>query len=246
MKDRLIACFSHFVISVIVLSFVYFLVRWIWYSGFMYQLDGAREGAKVVLIVDLVLGPALTFLVYKKAKKGLMLDLTLIGLLQISAMAYGVHLLYDYRPLVLLLTGNQFVSVTADIFDNYSKELPPQAGANSRQLCGFSCYILSDSAEVIQSVMVDGVSPRAVHQYYLDYASNWKQDIRSLNFNDNSQVADKDRSEIKEKLVSLASLKNLDQEQLVVLSARGRYVSGYVFVEKSNGKIHDFIVASGG
>lgn len=73
---------------------------------------GAVQGVQLILIVDLVIGPLCTFVVYKKGKKGMAIDLTVIGVLQIAALAYGLWAVNSQRPsyLVLTYTGLEVVS----------------------------------------------------------------------------------------------------------------------------------------
>jgi hypothetical protein len=72
----------HFGISFLIfIGLAYFVVA-IWYPGFFFESDGGWEGMRIIVGVDLVLGPLLTLIVYKHGKPGLRFDLTLIGLVQ--------------------------------------------------------------------------------------------------------------------------------------------------------------------
>ncbi len=48
----------------------------VWFPGILFSIDGGWDGLKILLGVDLVLGPLLTLLVYKAGKPGLKFDLT--------------------------------------------------------------------------------------------------------------------------------------------------------------------------
>lgn len=67
----------------------------------------------LLVSIDVVLGPVLTLLVYKPKKKTLKFDLTVIVLLQIAAMAYGVSTLLEARPVYIAALGNHFQVVQA-------------------------------------------------------------------------------------------------------------------------------------
>ena len=181
-------------------------------------------------------------MIYKKGKKGLRLDLTLIAILQISAMFYGVHLLYAFRPVALILNQDEYISVTADVYDNYTQEIPPHAKPASMGLCGFNCFILSNSLEAVQSVVEAGVPARVIHRFYLDYSSNWTPGIKSVSLDDEARFTEENQKLVKEKFLMVAQEFDLKEQQLIILPARGRYLDGFVFVEKANGQILDFMV----
>lgn len=52
----------------------------------------------ILLAVDVCLGPLLTLVVYKPAKKTLVFDLTVIALLQLSALGYGLYAVVEGCP----------------------------------------------------------------------------------------------------------------------------------------------------
>ena len=104
---KLKAALIHFAISlVVVFSFILFLYG-VWYKN-LFFVSGVIEPLKLLILVDVVLGPLLTFLVYKKGKKTLKMDLSLIVLLQLSAFAYGAYTIYSGKPSWVIYNGNQF------------------------------------------------------------------------------------------------------------------------------------------
>ena len=62
----------------------------------------------MLLIIDVILGPLLTLLVYKPGKKTLVMDLTVIACLQIAALAYGLHSIADGRPAWIAFAVDRF------------------------------------------------------------------------------------------------------------------------------------------
>jgi hypothetical protein len=52
--------------------------------------------------IDLVAGPLLTLIVYKVDKPSLRFDLTVIALLQLAFLGYGLHTLWGSRPVFLV------------------------------------------------------------------------------------------------------------------------------------------------
>jgi hypothetical protein len=52
----------------------------------------------VLVGVDLVLGPTMTLILFRPGKRGLALDMTMVVLIQVSALLYGVSVIYTERP----------------------------------------------------------------------------------------------------------------------------------------------------
>ncbi len=96
------------VCSATLLALVFGLLKWAWYPGPLFALEGGWEGLRLVILVNLVLGPALTLLLFKPGKRGLWFDMTVVVLLQLGALAYGVWALYDARPVLLVHADDHF------------------------------------------------------------------------------------------------------------------------------------------
>lgn len=92
------------VIAVISLGLVFF----VWYPQPLYQATGVIEIFLIMLGVDVILGPLLTFIVYKPNKKTLKFDLTVIVLLQLAAFSYGFYHVYDGRPVWIAYNVDRF------------------------------------------------------------------------------------------------------------------------------------------
>ena len=93
-----------------------YLVVKVWYPDFFFQTDGGWQGLRLLLGVDLVLGPMLTLIVYRAGKPGLRFDLTVIGLVQLICLTAGVWIVHGERPLAIVYTDGSFYSVTAQSF----------------------------------------------------------------------------------------------------------------------------------
>jgi len=99
---------THLLLSVLVLLPVFLLVYFWWFPGPFFE---AQDTAKIVWLlvgVDLVLGPVLTFVVYKPAKKSLKFDLSVIVLLQVAALAYGLWSIYSERPAFVVYAVDRY------------------------------------------------------------------------------------------------------------------------------------------
>ncbi len=105
--SKLKASLIHFAISfLVVLGFILFLYG-VWYKN-LFFISGVIEPLKLLFLVDVILGPLLTFVVYKHGKKTLKMDLSLIVLMQISAFIYGAYTIYSGKPSWVIYNGSQF------------------------------------------------------------------------------------------------------------------------------------------
>ena len=98
MRDRFRAFWIHLLISAAVLGVLFFIIFWFWYPAPYFQVKGAAGIILVLIGVDLVAGPLLTFLVYNREKKSLKFDLSVIVLIQLVALVYGTHAIWSERP----------------------------------------------------------------------------------------------------------------------------------------------------
>lgn len=112
LKYRLAAFSVHLSASVFVfLIFLYFVFYW-WYPDPYLTIDGGWFIVGMIVLVDVILGPSLTFIVFKPGKKGLALDLGIIAGLQVCALVYGVTVIYTERPQFLTFSVDRFVVVS--------------------------------------------------------------------------------------------------------------------------------------
>lgn len=89
------------------------LMLTVWYPWPLFEAAGGSELTMILVGVDVVLGPLVTLIVFKAGKKGLVFDLAVIVLAQMSALAYGVHVVYVARPAYLVYNIDRFDLVTA-------------------------------------------------------------------------------------------------------------------------------------
>ncbi|WP_180174765.1 TfpX/TfpZ family type IV pilin accessory protein [Acinetobacter sp. YH01022] len=113
-KDKFRAAGIHLLISLFLALICFLLVYLVWYPSPLVKATGVGGLFLMMLGIDLVLGPAFTFIVYKKLKKTLKLDLCIIAIIQLSAMIYGVYSMYEGRPVWIAFAGDRFESVRAN------------------------------------------------------------------------------------------------------------------------------------
>ena len=126
MSKRLKFFFSHLFISLLIVLLVIGLVFFVWYPLPLAQAVGVTHIFLMLLAIDVVIGPILGVLVYKEGKKSLKFDFTVIILLQLSALCYGIYSIEQGRPTWLVFYADRFELVRKNeiIQDNIAKALP--------------------------------------------------------------------------------------------------------------------------
>ncbi|MDH1698101.1 type IV pilin accessory protein [Acinetobacter johnsonii] len=108
MSKRLKFFLSHlslsFIISLIVVGVVFF----VWYPTPLATAVGVTHIFIMLLVIDVILGPVLGLLVYKEGKKTLKFDLSVIILIQIAALCYGVYSIEQGRPVWIAYNVDRF------------------------------------------------------------------------------------------------------------------------------------------
>lgn len=99
---------SHLSISVLIALLVIGLIFFIWYPAPLAKAVGVTQIFLMMLAIDVIVGPVLGLLVYKEGKKPLKFDLSVIILIQISALLYGVYSIEQGRPAWLVYNVDQF------------------------------------------------------------------------------------------------------------------------------------------
>lgn len=107
-RDKLRAAGIHLAICVVIGAAILTLFLAVWYPRPLFGAMGSGRLLATILAVDLVLGPLLTFIVFRRGKPSLRFDLACIGVAQLLALGYGLHVAYMARPVyiaVLLSRG---------------------------------------------------------------------------------------------------------------------------------------------
>lgn len=110
-REKLYAFLIHLLLSLLIFCSVFYVLFVLWYPEPFFSIDGGLHGVKLIALVDLVIGPLLTLIVYRKGKKGLAKDMSVIAVMQIICLCYGIWTLYQYRPIALVFYQGSFYSM---------------------------------------------------------------------------------------------------------------------------------------
>jgi hypothetical protein len=126
-KSALKASGIHFLSSLLVAAIVGALVFLVWYPHPYRAMSGGTELFFLVMGVDIVCGPLLTLVLFNPAKprRELVMDLSLIVVVQLAALVYGMWTVHQARPLYLVHEVDRFkVIALADVDVTELAKLP--------------------------------------------------------------------------------------------------------------------------
>lgn len=119
------AFLTHLALSATVVGTVCMLIFFFWYPQPYFAIKGAWNVLRVLIGVDLILGPLLTLVLFRPGKPGLALDMAMIALIQLSALLYGTSVIYQERPYYAVFAVDRFEVLA-------KKDVEPAAVAGTR------------------------------------------------------------------------------------------------------------------
>ena len=114
MKLRFKAFVVHLFGSALIAALSAALVFLVWYPSPLSIAAGVVDIFLLLLAVDVVIGPCITFVVFNPKKKELKRDLTIVVALQLMALIYGLHTVFIARPAYLVFNADRFDMVYAN------------------------------------------------------------------------------------------------------------------------------------
>lgn len=226
----------HLFLSILLISSFFLFAIYQWFPSSSLELSGIKDVLFIIIGVDLVLGPVLTFLVFNPTKTSLKFDLGAIIFLQLSMFIFGAYTVYIAHPVYLTFTIDRFTLVSARdaspqkakfeeyIIPKYSKAVyayvePPKT--------------IKERNELLFSSLKGGLDLDAFSEYYLPYDENIKKIVEK------GWDIDKifTTSEQKEKLSVFLQNKNLLLEDITFLPAQGKAKFMTYVLDKKTAKL---------
>jgi hypothetical protein len=137
MINRITAFLCHLSISGMVGLAAVFVVFYIWYPAPLHEAAGVTRIFLLLLAVDVAIGPILTLIVFKPKKPSLKFDLTVIALLQLSALGYGMNTVFEGRPAFVVFSADRFELGRACDIDPESADRALKSG-NQAAIAGWA------------------------------------------------------------------------------------------------------------
>ena len=221
-KEKLQAASIHFVGSVLVIGCFVLYALFIWYPTPFLSISGLLSIILILVSVDLILGPILTFFLYKKGKRGLKFDLAAVVLVQLAALGYGMYTVYQGHPVYVAYAADRFTLVTAQDAKTELAKLP-QYQVSTLWKPVFAYAQMPTNAKEAQQVLFDALGGKGdidqLPQYYADFQTNLTKLLNNKNLPYEKLTVNKEY-----KAVVTDLLANLQQkpEQLAFIPLSGK------------------------
>jgi len=141
-KKKLFAAFLHACITFVVSILVWQLIRY-WYPGELKYLMNTLALYKLLIGIEIILGPLISLVIYsaEKSIQQLAKDYLIVGIIQCSALLYGLGMISGDRPLFLVLSRDRLELVRANDLDAKDvdliadKDFSPSLFSNTKIVC---------------------------------------------------------------------------------------------------------------
>ena len=189
MSDRLRAAGWHLLISCCIALLSAALVFLVWYPGLIARVSGVRDIYLLVLAVDVILGPAITLVIFntkKKMARELKRDLAVVGTIQILALLYGLHTVFIARPAFIVYNAGRFDVTYANDLDDKSLAQATVKEYQSLPVLGpkLIASVAPTDVKARNKLLFDSVAGGAdlptLPQYFAPYASQKTKIITKL------------------------------------------------------------------
>ncbi len=150
-RAKLQACGIHLAISAALFAAIIAVGIELWYPPPYFWIDGGLWVVRIAAIVDVILGPLLTLVVFRPGKRLLALNLAVIAFFQAAFLTWGVLVMYQQRPLLAAFVGapsNRFFPITEEFIRDGGRPLEELLALSPERPAQVSIRLPEDIAEV--------------------------------------------------------------------------------------------------
>jgi len=114
-REKFVATGIHFLVTLGLAACAAALIFLVWFPDPFETMIGGTELFMLVVGCDLALGPLISLVIYnsRKSRRELITDYSIVGAVQIAALAYGVFILAGTRPVYVAFSTDRLEVVTA-------------------------------------------------------------------------------------------------------------------------------------
>jgi hypothetical protein len=226
MPPRVRAALIHLALSAALALLVFLPIYFYWYPDVLYEGAGGKDLFMLIVSVDVTIGPLITLVIFKPGKWGLKFDLACIAILQLSALVYGISVMFEARPVYVAFVKDRYEIVRANAFPDGELEKAHDKGYDRLPLTGpkFVGVKLPTNADEQYKIMMSGFGGVDV-QYYPVYYVPY----------------DEVRDQVKKAAIPLETLRKRNPQRSAdidkALAATGRKEDAVRFLPMRSGKI---------
>ena len=237
----------HLTLSLLVFSSLVFVMLMWWFPGELFLLDGGWQGLKIVALIDLVLGPMLTLVLYKPGKSGLVFDMSCIAGFQLLALAYGFYATHQQRTVAVVYADRNFTTLSADSADVAAGELVKleHQPKSIRQLDdAYPALLLTpepppgEFGKYVQQLLGDFPESHERLDLFEKLEGDTHREVLAKRAKTQESLETTGADEIVAKAIKKG---NFNADDLEVHHFKARYSKGLVLFSKSEQKILDYI-----
>jgi hypothetical protein len=114
-RDKIRAFAIHFALTLIVALAAAALIFGVWFPKPFGDMVGGTKLFLLVVGCDLALGPLISLVIFDrgKSRRELITDYSIVGLLQLAALGYGIYAVSMARPVYVAFTADRFEVIAA-------------------------------------------------------------------------------------------------------------------------------------
>jgi hypothetical protein len=114
-RDKLLAFGVHFIVTALLAAAAAALIFAIWFPSPFNEMIGGTKLFELVVGCDLALGPLISLVIFNrgKSRRELTIDYTIVGIIQVAALSYGVWVMAASRPVYVAFSKDRFEVVMA-------------------------------------------------------------------------------------------------------------------------------------
>jgi hypothetical protein len=128
-REKLVAFGLHFLVTLALAGAAAALIFLVWFPDPFGEMLGGAKLFVLVVGCDLALGPLMSLVIYnrRKARKLLVMDYTIVGIIQLAAIGYGIYIMSSSRPVYVVFTKDSLTVVAPSDYDKKDLQVaPPQ------------------------------------------------------------------------------------------------------------------------
>jgi hypothetical protein len=216
------------------------LVFLVWYRWPLAAASGVTQIFLILLMVDVIIGPVITLIIFNPAKKELRRDLAVVFLIQLAALFYGLFTVFVARPVYMVYCVDQFNLVYAYELDRAKLESAPDPQFRSLPVWKtdiIGARLPDDSKErnaILFSALQKGDDLPQLPRYYVPYSSLKPQVLAHLQPLEKLKAFNRDRTGEVDALIARYSSEG---RAVGFVPVRGKAGNLAVIISRESGKV---------
>lgn len=235
----------HLALSASIALIAMMLMLFLWFAPPFFSAAGGQRVLLIMLGVDVTLGPLITLIIFNlaKSKRALRFDFSVIAVLQITALIYGLNVMFHARPVFVVFVKDSFDLVIASEINKQDLKLAKLPQFSSLPLTG-PVYVYSELPENVQErnqvvfAAFEGKDLPVFPRYYQNYAGH--ENTISAAAKPLAELKNLNPNRVTEIDAALKST-GLQEADIGFVALRSKFEDMTVLINKHDGKVLDML-----